>query len=280
MTEEVKPDASPELKLEVKPDVEAPQSDAPQYTVLETEMMTQGWKPKDQFDGDEEEFVTAAEFKRRGELFRKISDTNRRLDRATNALTALQQHQKKLYEAGYTKALEDLHAQHAVAVEEGDSKAAAQIVKQIATTTEQAVQARQVQVAPAEPPAVMTEFLEKNSSWYQKDDVMTAYADAEGFKFAQAELRAGRQATVEGVLNHVTTKVREKFPSQLGGKRSAMPPAVGPASSPTRMPVRKPNFTRDDLSDLEKQVMKGFASEGVMTEEEYMNDIKKMRGIK
>jgi len=278
MTEEVKPVEAP--VEEAAPVTEATKAETPEYSPVELEMMDQGWKPRDQFEGEDDDFVTAPEYKRRGELFKKIADQNRRIERVSSTLTQLQQHQKQMYQAGYEQALKELRSQHEAAVEAGDAKEAAAIVQKIETTKEQALAAKHVQIAPQEVPAVMTEFLDSNASWYQKDDVMTAYADALGHKYAQEELRQGRQPTVDGVLAHVQARVREKFPQQFGGKRSALPPAVGPASSPTRVAPKRAGFSVDDLSDVERQSMRRFVEDGVMTADEYVADIKKMRGIK
>jgi hypothetical protein len=269
-TEPTKSDAEPAPK----------QSETPEYTPLEQEMMAQGWKPRDQFEGEDDDFVSAAEYKRRGELFKKIADTNRRLERTNATLTALQQHQKQMYEAGYANAIKELKAQHAAAVEDGDREAATEILEKIENTSQAQAQVRAMRVAPPEPPVAMNEFMERNASWYQKDELMTVYADGIGHKFAQAEIQQGRQPTVDSVLAHVEQKVREKFPNAFDRKRGSQPPPVGPAASPARVPVKSKGFSSADLSDMERSAMRGFIRDGVMTEEEYLADIKKIRGIK
>jgi len=277
MTEEV---VVPQIEEEQKPELTSEQV-VPELTPVEQEATSQGWKPKEQWEGDPEEWVSAGEFKRRGELFKKISDTNRRLDKATAALTALQSHQRQVYQAGYDAALTQLRADHKVAVEAGDVNLADKIVDKIEQTKQAAVVAAQTTSAPPEPPAVLGEFMDKNQAWYQKDDVMTAYADRVGHDFARAELQAGRKTDFAEVLAHVEKKVREKFPSSFGAK-ARVAPSVVDGGSPNRQPfgARKSNFGENDLSDDERRVMKSFADSGVMTKEEYISDIKKIRGIK
>jgi len=275
MTEEVKPDIKPEAPApETKP--ETPETP---YTALEQEMLQQGWKPKDQWEGDPDEFVSAPEYKRRGELFKKIADTNRRLEKASSAIQALTQHQKNLYTAGYTQALKELKAEHAVAVENGDVKMASQIVDKIEETKLAQAQAASMQVQQAEPPVALEEFKTRNASWYQKDDVMTAYADRVGHEFTRNELSRGFRPTFEQVVEAVEKKVREKFPSSFSGKRTAPSVVDGGNTSSTHQPAARSRDTFT-LSAEETKVMRNFVDAGVMTKDEYIADLKKIKGVK
>lgn len=272
MSEEQKQEQQQEQKQEAE--------QAPELTATEQEAVSQGWQPKDKWEGDPEEWVSAGEFKRRGELFKKISDTNRRLDKATTALATLQSHQKQVYQAGYQAALQQLRADHKVAVEAGDAALADKIVDKIEQTRAASVVAQNQPMEAPEPPAILGEFMDRNKAWYQKDDVMTAYADRVGHEFARSQITAGRKPEFSDVLSHVEQKVREKFPSSFGVKRAT--PSVVDGGSPNRQPVntRKSGFGVNDLSDDERRVMKTFVDSGVMTQEEYVSDLKKIKGIK
>lgn len=254
------------------------ESEAPQYTPLEQEMLQQGWKPKDQWDGDPDDYVSAPEYKRRGELFKKIADTNRRLEKASNAIQALTQHQKQLYQAGYTQALKELRAEHEIAVENGDKALASKIVDKIAETKEAQAVANAMPVQQAEPPVALEDFKSRNASWYGKDDVMTAYADRIGHEFARNELARGYRPTFEQVVEAVEKKVREKFPSSFSGKRTVSSVVDGGSASSTHQPTtRRDTFT---LTAEETKVMRNFVDSGVMTKEEYIADLKKIKGVK
>lgn len=278
MTEEVKPDVK-QPEQAPAPEGKAPDApEQPQYTPLEQEMLTQGWKPKDQWEGDPDEFVSAPEYKRRGELFKKIADTNRRLEKASNAINALTQHQKQLYQAGYTQALKELRAEHAVAVENGDVKMADKIVDKIEETKAAQQAAAQLPVQQAEPPVALDEFKSRNAAWYGKDEVMTAYADRVGHEFARNEIARGYRPSFEQVVEAVEKKVREKFPSSFGGKRTVSSVVDGGSASSVHQPAaRRDTYT---LSAEETKVMRNFVEAGVMTKEEYIADLKKIKGVK
>jgi hypothetical protein len=213
-------------------------------------------------------------------LFKKISDTNRKLDKASAVINQLTTHQKQVYQAGYQAALKQLRADHAVAVEAGDVKTADAIVNKIEETRAAATRAeQQPQLAP-EPPAVLGEFIDRNKSWYQKDDVMTAYADRIGHQYAAAQMREGKKPEFSEVLEHVEKVVREKFPSSFGAKRT-VPTVVDGSTTPSRPATGATSkFGEGHLNDFEKQAMKTFVEAGVMTKQEYIDDIKKIRGIK
>lgn len=56
-----------------------PEEKAPEYTKIELEAMDMGWRPKSEFNGDEDDFIDAKEFVRRKPLFDKIDSTTREL---------------------------------------------------------------------------------------------------------------------------------------------------------------------------------------------------------
>src|SRR5438132_1680053 len=71
-----------------------------QHTALEERAIEQGWRPKDEWDGDESEFRSAREFIDRGELLRKISSQGDELRKLKEVAGALSEHNKQVYVAG------------------------------------------------------------------------------------------------------------------------------------------------------------------------------------
>src|SRR6266702_2198796 len=104
MTEEVKEVLEP--VVETKEEGNEP----PKHTALEERAIEQGWRPKDEWDGDESEFRSAREFIDRGELLRKISSQGDELRKLKEVAGALSEHNKQVYVAGYKKAITDLRA--------------------------------------------------------------------------------------------------------------------------------------------------------------------------
>src|ERR1700744_3154427 len=85
------------------------------------EALSQGWVPKEEFDGDAERWVDAGEFLRRGELFRKIESQSKELKDVRKALAELAKHNSKIREVEYARAIEGLKAQKKEALSKGDA---------------------------------------------------------------------------------------------------------------------------------------------------------------
>ena len=66
--------------------------ETPELSPIEQKAISMGWRPKDQFEGDEEEFIDAKEFVRRQPLFDRIENQNKQLKNVTKALEALKVH--------------------------------------------------------------------------------------------------------------------------------------------------------------------------------------------
>src|SRR2546425_12464119 len=87
------------------------------------EARTDGWKPKEQFHGPEDQWVDAETFVKRGReinpilrknnerLQREIADLRQKLDGTTTSLQRVQEYHAKLETRAYERALKDLKAQ-------------------------------------------------------------------------------------------------------------------------------------------------------------------------
>ena len=75
MTEEIKDVEVPEGTGEEQ----TQEKKAPELSAVEQKAIEMGWKPKDNFDGEETDFIDAAEFVRRKPLFDKIDTVGKDL---------------------------------------------------------------------------------------------------------------------------------------------------------------------------------------------------------
>ena len=78
--------------------------------------LEKGWKPKDQFQGDPEDYVDAKAFLKGAELRDQIHRLNRKLKDNEKAMDYLIEHNKKVEEIAKKRALEELIAQQQQAV--------------------------------------------------------------------------------------------------------------------------------------------------------------------
>ena len=240
----------------------------------------QGWVSEDEWvesGRSKDDWRPAKEFVDRGELYKSIHSTKRELKQTQaaleaqrGALTALQQHHKYVFETAYNKALSDLKVQKRQAIRAEDMDKLETIDEQIDQLKEdhqkesqKIAQVAQV-AAPASTPPEFTEFLDKNP-WYSTDGALKDEADAIGFIYLN------KGGSKEGLLSHVEKEMKRKFPEKLAVKRAA-PNAVAATNRAKAAPA-----DTTELEEGEREIMKTFVKQGIMTEAEYRAELKKVR---
>ena len=140
--------------------------------------MAQGWKPKDQWDGDPAKHRSAEAYLDRGELLGKLKSQGAELRQVKEMLTHMSEHNKKVYAAGYEKAIVDLKAQRIHAMKDENFEAVAAIEEAIDQNKEALNQIRRQPVAqpPTQNKALADDWLSKNS-WYKTDLSMKHWAN-------------------------------------------------------------------------------------------------------
>jgi hypothetical protein len=252
-----------EQTQEASPDQEV------QLSPIQQKALEQGWKPKDQFEGDEEEFIDAPEFVRRGELFGKIEHQSREMKAMKQALEALKQHNSKIEQSAYDRALKALQDQRSALRREGEHEEADKVADQIDSVKAEKERVAREASLPAVPevdPAFM-QWVDRNT-WYTKDVAMQAVADRVGLEMAR---RGVPQAEV---LRKVEETVRQEFPHKFANQKTERPNAVA-ASSRGGSSVARAGTS---LSEDERKIMRKIVGTGVMTEAEYMSQLKKSEG--
>lgn len=264
MTEEVK--------------VEGEQQSGIQSDPVQEQALAQGWVPKEEFQGEPHKWVEAGEFLRRGELFSKIDSQSKELKAVKQALFNFQEHHTKLKETEYNRALADLKAKMKAANRAQEFEVADEIESQIQEVQAEAQAYKQeVSKVTAEAEAVHPEFaawVERNN-WYATQRHMRTFADEEGAKFRQAGL------SPREVLKKVEEVVRKEFPTKFTNPNRERPSAV--EGSTTRAPSKKEEY---QLTEQETRVMNSFINQKdksgkpFMTKEEYIADLKRIKGVK
>lgn len=239
-----------------------------ELTAVEQKAAEQGWVPQDEWEGDPEQWRPAKEFLDRGELFKKIEDQNRTIKEFKRALEDLKGHHAKTRETEYKRALEALKAQKKAALEEGDAAAVIEIDDQIDLVKDEQSKLRQSAETQPEP-GVNPEFaawMDKNK-WYETSQPMRAYADALGRDLAFKGLSPSE------VLAEVERQVRQEFPNKFTNPNRQKPGSVEGSTN-------KGGKGNNDLvlSDEERRVMQRFVRTGVMTEKQYMEELKRVKG--
>lgn len=257
---------------ENKPEV--PEGTAPEQKevdVFTERAMELGWRPQEEWTGNPEDFIDAKEFVRRQPLFEKIEHQSKELRQLRQAFDAFKTHHSKVKEVEYNRALAALKAEKRRALSEGETERALVIEDKIDEIQEQKTQfehdAASIPSGPVDNPHPDFVRWTQENGWYNKDRAMTAFADRLG-----VELHAqGLNPAV--VLEQVTREIRKEFPHKFTNPKRERPGAVESGS-------RRSNSAEPEvqLSDAERQIMNRILAAGGLTKEQYLADLKKIRG--
>lgn len=261
-----------EPQVEQKAPETTPEPQEREYSDAELKAMQSGWKPKDQYSGDESKWVDAEEFNRRGELFGKIDVLSRELKESKKALRMLQEHHAKVRDTEYQRALTQLKAEKKAAYEEGNVDRIVEIDDQIAEVkASKKVEEEAIRQQVNQPDPRFMAWVDRNS-WYAQDAEMRTFADATGTAYAANN----PNKDPEEVLEYVAGKVRKAFPEKFVNPNRTKPSAVeGSAASAKSASTKKESYS---LSEEEARVMHTFVRQGIMTKEEYIEQLKKIKG--
>ena len=247
------------------------QQPAQKADAYEEQAREQGWKPKEEYEGDPEKWKPAKEFVERGELFGKIDTMGKELKETKKALKMLQEHHTKVKETEYQRAVQELKALQKQHLEEGNSDGYLETTELLTDLkAEQKAREAVAQITPNQPHPSFVSWVEKNA-WYSKDKEMHDYADAVGLGYSQQH----PELEPEEVLQYVSTQVRGRFRERFVNPNRTKPSAVEGTNN-TGTP-RKETIT---LTEDEKRVMNTFVRAGVMTKEAYIDEIKKLRSVR
>lgn len=251
-----------------------------QEDTITSKASEKGWVPKDEWDGDPDDWRPAKEFLDRGELMDRISSQSRQLqqynskiDGLEKSLKVLAEHNKKIAEKEYEKAVRDLKAKKAEAIQYGDHETVMNIDDQIdelkETKAELEVQEQQAPT-PQGPPPEVTQWMEENS-WYNENIVLQGAADAIAKQYLSQKPEAANNP--EEVLSHVSRQIRTEFPDKFGSKRRPSATTDPASSGGSKGTQGKAKHKLSDLPPELQKVARNFAASGVMTEQDYINQL-------
>lgn len=256
--------------IEQTVDTSTEQSQTTPVDSYESAARDQGWKPKEEYTGDPDKWRPAKEFVERGELFGKIDNMGKELKETRKALKMLQEHHSKVRETEFKNAVQELKALQKRHLEEGNSDGYLEATELLTDLkTEQKAREVVVQNTPAQPDPRFVNWVGENK-WYEKDRDMREYADFIGSKYANNNPNLDPEEVLEYVTKQVKTQFKDKFVNPNRSKPNSVEGTSAPAAN-------KGSF---ELTEDERRTMNTFVRAGVMTKEDYIAEVKKMRGTK
>lgn len=252
---------------------ESNQDAAPPEPTVEDAAREMGWRPKEEFKGEEGKWVDAETFVKRGEEILPILKAQSKKDR--EALKAAQEqiaemkktfsefkeHHSRTEQRALQKAREELERELAEAVDAKDFAAVKSITKDMADLS------KDVQTDANGDPYAAPDHAEAVSQWkgenpwYDADVAMTAAANAIATQLEQRGVKGKEQ------LEEVAKRIRAEFPHKFENERRKAPATVEGASPP-----RKGGKTWADLPPEARKAADKWVKEGLVTREQYLKD--------
>ena len=249
---------------------------------IESKARDQGWKPKEEWvadGGDPVKWRDAQTFVDRGELFEKIKDLKNELNNKDRyyqqTIHQIKQHFDRVRETDFKAALAQARSELKQAMVDEDHDRAVELQEKIADLKAEEKVAKVMPQQDAQPQqaqvnAVYQDWV-KDNQWYEKDDELHAAAD--GIAFAM--YKKNPNVELPKLYEEVSKTIRKTFPEKFQNPRRQQPSGVeAPTAKPARATVD--NF---ELTEDEKKVMNMLVRGKHMTKEQYIADLKKIKGI-
>lgn len=223
-----------------------------------------GWKPKEQFEGDPDMWVDAGEFIRRQPLFDEIHKYKKRYTELEKNIQKFKEHNLKVEEAAYKRALDTLKAEKLKALEEGDHQAVIEIDERIS----------EAKASKPKPETVQNPFNEwvKENDWYVNDPLKAEYADQAGARYVSMNPGCPPEEAFEYAAKAVKMKFKADFTTESAKpeRREDSRSRISAVESGRSAPIKPSKW--DQLSDEEKHIAMPFVRDGFITKEKYAED--------
>lgn len=255
--------------------------DTPQLSVDEERASQHGWVPKEQWQGDPNEWIPAKVFNMRGDFFGRIAKDKKEISELRQTVGYLVEERQSAFESGYKRGLAELRAERREALEAGDVDKVEQIedkideFKEEHATKKQEFEKKVVENKQPENP-VYDSWAAEND-WYMANPTLTTYANEVSQEIVSQAQAKGVQVDYPKLLQEITRKVKQKFPEKFGRSVvSTQTSAVdGGSSSADDKPVKRNTgkFSENDLSDQERRIMETVLKTTKLSKEEYLTQV-------
>lgn len=261
-----------------------------QQEAVETKARSKGWRPLEEWHGPAEDWVDAKEFVGREKLFDRIQDLKTQLHQNSQKFDkefqAMANHFASMREVEYKRALSELKSQLAFAKEERDVDGVEKLTQQVAAVEQERKftkqEATQSQTNQADPEK-FRKFKQENP-WFDSDKDLQEEAMSIGIGYSATH----KDKTQEEVYDYVVKRVKKIYPErfQMTEAKDEAESTKQVAAVESSTGVKKPLGTKtkgklsvNDLNEQEKEVMKTFIKRGVLSQDKYLEDLAKAKGL-
>jgi len=253
---------------------------APVVSEAEQKARAGNWAPEEEWHGHKDDWIDYKEFNFRGELMDRIKEQSSiinnlkgQVDTGTKVIGDLKTHQDGIAEREYNKALKSLKIQKAQAVDDGDGALVVAIDEEMDGIKEQvkAQKVVEVPVVQGTPPEITTWLEDPSNSWYATNPILRSVADG----VAQKLLGDNPNMTPTQMLQQMNVDVRKEMPGHFKSATPSVDDGGGDAHVGGGGGKGK-KFSYGDLDQDQQDVCRRFETLGVMTRQEYIDDLASM----
>lgn len=225
-----------------------------------------GWRPKEEFKGDESRWVDAETFVKKGEEVLPIIKANFKKTEAElialkKDVAEFRKYHSETEKRAYARALRDLEERQAEAVEANDLKSVRAITKEITDLSKNVrTDGDDNPYATPDHAKAVSQWKGENP-WFESDSVMTAAARVVADELEAAGVRGTEQ------MAEVAKRIRAEFPHKFENERRRAPAAVESSTQ-----TRKAGKTAADLPPEARSQMQKWVKSGLLTEKQYLKD--------
>lgn len=251
---------------------ETPVVEEVQLSEDEKTALAKGWKPKDQWEGPEDEWKPAKVFNEIGELRDAVVNKDKELKKTNKVLEMVKQHHLRVREAAVAEAIKTLKAERDAALENQDFASAEKLRDKLDDLKSRGVEdplphaiERQIRQETSEPDPELYKFMDRNP-WYKPNskEEMSQKADALGWAYKLERPTATFKEIIELVEKDIKKMFPEKFDTPHNPVNESGSRGTGSGSGAGRV----------KLSEEEAAVAKAFG----MTPAEYAKELAKYGG--
>lgn len=272
MTDKVE-DVKNDIELDTEPIEDKKEEDVVQLSDDEKLAIESGWKPKDQWEGPEDEWKPAKVFNEIGALKKQLSDKDKETKKLNKVVAMMKEHHLNVRQAAYKDAMEAIKRERQEALKAEDFAKAEALRDKMdeikdnydrSGTLPPQVE-RELREVNTTPDPAFVSFLDRNP-WYKVGgtDSMSKKADALGYAYTQSN----PEWSFKQVIEAVEKDIRQLYPDKFSTPRS---PVNDGGSRRADAGGKRKDF---GLSPEEKAMAKSFG----MSEEDYAKELQSYRG--
>lgn len=246
---------------------ETPPAQAPEPTPYEDKARAKGWKPKEEFEGDTADWVSAEEFVKREPLFDRIRNQSKELKELRRTVEEMAKFHHQSVKVAVDREIRALQAQKREAIELGD----VQKVEAI----DDAIQKQKAELPPA--PKAGSDMPEEMTTWLERNAWFKTNADMRDFAAAHNEMYLKRHpGELQKALEETEKATKKAFPEHFAPKENPNKEKPSAVEGAAPRGNGQAKYSESRLSADQRRVFQQYKKAGVMDIEEYCKSLEQI----